>query len=877
MVGSVLSRSAVPSQTTLVSLGDRWLMDHVPYPVSTSVPPIDVLLLYHDDDSKPVGTAGSACTLTNHDDLHHDFAQFSSFDTHPGTAPSSNRNVDTPKNEERHELGEDWTSSFWRYPERRGWCSAGSRSWWTTCSSETARRAQEWMYFELLSRFLGERINTKMLSRQSSDGKARLLDSSALPQLLTRWMTKHSESRQTGNQVGSGTSAKAASVVPLSLLDQVVFECTYLDNLPEPSKSTSLAISILVNTLATAIHTLAGQGLTERSTLWTLDRSFLLEKRFLENSWCAYQVAQLWGRYSSSTMYYLSSLPRQRTFGGMEHGRCSKSQCAVTSIDPATYEHQHVEACSADGDPCRMAGVRSSDVAACIRGGRIPLIKFEESIDGALRPCLVESDKTSRYVAISHVWSGGLGNVKSNAMFTCQLRKIQALLQTLRDDAADDLDRDLGIRKTQGLKRVIKESVGLKPAPEPPLMLWIDTLCVPVGHEEEDARQRAIAQMAQIYVEAQCVLVLDPELQTIDHKGLPDQDIFAYTLCSSWNSRSWTFQEACVARVFYLQFSDGYCAIDNKWHKFFRAFDERVAIDASALEYGERRFDMGDFLLLEVSNWFRTMPVMTKVRGYDARTLMSKSEDWENIVRVWNGLRTRSTTKTDDLYGIIAIMVDLSAYEILQLKPEERMKAILRSQSTLPMSLLYQTCDKLRDTDGKLTWAPSNIAGRQLDMDSGYMKMQDDGMLIQIDGTDPVDQAWPYIYRISTKGAFPPSLNMSLGKYNATVTVELSLSNQSPDANASETWILLAKEVPHQARIVTHSPGALLVVDCLEGAFFVTRYCCPVSISFTTHSDPVAEKEKVEQSQGSLVQRPDVQSIALREHPIKILSGTNKH
>ncbi|KAL8709614.1 MAG: hypothetical protein Q9220_005706 [cf. Caloplaca sp. 1 TL-2023] len=850
-------------------------MDHIPYPASTSVPPINVPLLYYTVKSEPLDAVGSSCTLTNNEAIQEDFAPLSSSQIPTETAPSSICINDAPKTENRHEVEQDWTSDFWLYPEQKGWCHAGSRSWWTACSPETAAgRAQEWMYFELLSRFLGERITTERLSRQSSDGQARLLDSNVLPELLEQWIIKHAESGQYGNPVCDCTSAEAVHEnTSLSLLDQVVVECTYLDDLPGPSRSTSLAIRILCETLANALHTLADRKPTETSTRWTLERVSLLEERFLKNSWCAYQVALLWRRYSSSTMYYLSSLPRKRAFGGMEHGECSQSRCTVTSIDPATYEHQHIEGCPANDDKCRMAGVSSCDVAICIGRGRIPLIEFGESTHGGIRPCLVESNSTSRYVAVSHVWSGGLGNVKSNAMFTCQLRKIQSLLQTLRDDAADDLDRDLGTRKTQGLKRVVKESVGLKPAPEPPLMLWIDTLCVPVGHEHEEVRQNAIAQMAQIYVEAQCVLVLDPELQKMNHRGLPDQDIFAHVLCSSWNSRSWTFQEACVARIFYLQFSDGYCAIDDKWHEFFKALDEMDGTNASTLEHRKERLRLDDSLMLEVSDWFRTMPVMTKVRGYDARTLMSKSEDWENVVRVWNGLRTRSTTKSDDVYGIIAIMVDLSAYEILQLKPEERMKAILRSQSTLPLSLLYPAGDKLRDDKGNLMWAPSKVSGNQLDMDSGYMEMHDDGLLIRMNNSHSAPQAWPSVYQFSTKGGFQSSLNIKLGDYFAKITVDLSVDGGNQDTDPSETWILLLKEEPHHAGVVTHSLGVLLAVDHVEGALFATRYHCSVSISFTTRLDAAAKQEKAGQNLGSPVPCLNGLSISLHEHPIKILSG----
>ncbi|KAI4108555.1 MAG: hypothetical protein L6R37_000991 [Teloschistes peruensis] len=385
-----------------------------------------------------------------------------------------------------------------------------------------------------------------------------------------------------------------------------------------------------------------------------------------------------------------------------------------------------------------MVGVSSARVAECIKGGHIPLIKFQELSDGILQPEVVEFRSDLRYVALSHVWSGGLGNVEANSMFSCQLRKIHDLLQTIQDNGDDDLDRDKGPRKLQGSKRDVKELLGIH-IRRPPVLLWMDTLCVPVGQQHVAMRQKAIAQMAQIYVQAQCVLVLDPELPNIRFEGLPREQIFASVLCSAWNSRSWTLQEACMARVFYVQFADGYYILDREWHDFMKGLTAAVDFDSGESAFRGFRGEMRDNLMLEVSDWYRQMPVMTKIRSYDSRTLMTKSEDWQNFSRVWNALRTRSTTKMDDLYGIIAIMVDLSAYEILKLDPQERMKAILRSQSSLPLSLLYQQCTKLVDSKGIPSWAPSDLAGGHLEMNTGFMSLRDDGLLIDVqcpaDGT----------------------------------------------------------------------------------------------------------------------------------------------
>ncbi|KAL8723850.1 MAG: hypothetical protein Q9181_007136 [Wetmoreana brouardii] len=519
-----------------------------------------------------------------------------------------------------------------------------------------------------------------------------------------------------------------------------------------------------------------------------------------------------------------------------------------------------------------MVGVQSSRVVDCIRRGRIPLIGFEESADGILQPYVIESRSGLRYVALSHVWSGGLGNVTANSMFPCQLRHIFSLLQGLRTNADDDLDRNLGTRKFQGLKQLLKETLGFK-TPEQPLLLWIDTLCVPVGSEYEEMRQNAIAQMAQTYVEAQCVLVIDPELQKMSSQGLPPEDLFANVLCSSWNSRSWTFQEACMARVFYVQFADGYCIIDKKWHAFMKRIENKPDAAGNSSFDGQRTLELRDNLMAEVSNWYGGMPVMTKIRGYDTRMLMTKSEDWQNVARVWNGLRTRSTTKKDDLFGIMAIMVDLSAYEILRLDPRERMKAIIRSQSTLPLSLLYQDCTKLCDLEGNPLWAPAVIEGGHIEMNSGYMRLGNDGLFIDSNSSNAACHVWPVAYKFSTARPLPPSFTVRLVESDIAVSVQLCLNNAAKKKDTTKSWLILFNGALSYDRFMHNVPGVLLEVWDVEGTMFKTTYHCPLVASTEAFHDGFCVEENTNGHEMPLALLVEAQSIALNERPIKILSG----
>lgn len=80
----------------------------------------------------------------------------------------------------------------------------------------------------------------------------------------------------------------------------------------------------------------------------------------------------------------------------------------------------------------------------------------------------------------------GLGNPYKNALPRFQLRRLEKICQQLRREAFGDND-------------------------DQELLIWIDTLCCPVGPKA--AKDRALANMRKVYEDATCVLVLDSLIQ----------------------------------------------------------------------------------------------------------------------------------------------------------------------------------------------------------------------------------------------------------------------------------------------------------------------------------------------------------------------------
>ncbi|KAL9026981.1 MAG: hypothetical protein Q9196_004434 [Gyalolechia fulgens] len=824
-------------------------MDHVPYPLTSDLPGLEVPLLCqsklhrtgHGTEAGETDTSGCRVGLSPPSQ-----STTCTVPVRGGSQDRTNTKDDAggPTAAEPFEF-EQWTSTFWDYPKRQGWTTDVPTLHWHDCSNEVAAtRAQELLYFRLLDSFLGVHVSTETLSRRSASSRRMIIDSSMLPQLIREW-----ESRVRGTEDMEHENSDEESIFQggdrvLRLLMEVIQACNNLDGFNEPSRSISLSIRLLVETLAKAVWRISKGCTMEPWRIWKLGPTPILTDRMANAGWCRFQIARFWNQHHPSTMYYLSSLPHRTTFGGHTHHTCTADRCTASGVNPVTYEPQHRRSCGTisphNGD-CSMVGVDTATIANVILQGSIPLIEMRLQSDGSIALDVVPHENRL-YVAISHVWSGGLGNARANSMRSCQLRYLYGLLLRLRENGDDDLDRWQGSRKHRDALDDVRAKCGLD-RQRKPLLLWIDTLCIPVGSPHSTAYTKTLYRMAQIYITAQCVLVLDPELQHVNHRTMQKEQVFAHILCSSWMSRSWTFQEACMARIFLVQFNDGYFVVDQQYFEFQKASEKLDRKDTAVVPEMTSLHDSPAInrlltshisLLQDVTHWFREMPVVLKIRTRDPRELMSKLEDWKNFALAWNGLRNRSTTKAEDLYGILAVVVDLSAGDILKLDPKERFKAIYRSQSTLPLPLLYQPSPKLPNEIGRDTWAPSGIKGDRLDLHSGYLSVRPEGLLI--DPSQWTQLNTPQAIVIASAPTTSRYLDVGFDGTQSRRKVELLLGRTSPlpdTAPCSLCFIIDDTLACSVSGVGTFAPGACLIINSMKGVVYQASYLCPIKASLS--------------------------------------------
>lgn len=254
------------------------------------------------------------------------------------------------------------------------------------------------------------------------------------------------------------------------------------------------------------------------TTVWP--RNEWLQGRMLRNGWCLNRVTMLKHILTSSAMYFASSL------GGIgdptgRHQECSMMECSLFALDRDTYKSKHVtNSCT-----CDFIGLGSVYLEKALTVGNIPLVTIKHSESGKIEMEMVEANLRNPpdYIAFSHVWSDGRGNLGSNSLPQCEVQ------------------------------RLYERALELQEEPGSIVLFWIDTLCVP---SKCDHRRTAIGRMRKTYENASKVLVIDKELEAASLKTTPEE-LSMQIVCSGWMRRLWTLQEGTLARKLYFQFSEG--------------------------------------------------------------------------------------------------------------------------------------------------------------------------------------------------------------------------------------------------------------------------------------------------------------------------------
>ena len=393
-------------------------------------------------------------------------------------------------------------------------------------------------------------------------------------------------------------------------------------------------------------------------------------QHLLDDGWCPNLVKRLRTDLGIEGLYYASLIDLDDF--DRSHDACTDSACvAYNHAKDQIYLFQHSvqycpckdEHCSHLADSCICSepsnmATAAGEAAAIVEKGQTPLLSLAKD-DYGLRIQVTPFHHGIKYVAISHVWSDGMGNPHRNSLPLCQ---IQALDYFVGKARASPTDRD-------------------------PAYFWIDTICVP--RAPDALRWAAIAVMRDTYRDAECVLVICRELSTILLPSTPDE-ILIRIFRSKWMTRLWTLQEGALAARLAFQFADH--AID---YAYLDDLMITTIVDVTTTSH----------LVGNRAN--RSLSSITSIISSDPSEDAQGQKRQENYSSLWSALRHRATSRRSDEAICAAILLGVNLGPVLDSPNEKKMEAFWTNQDEVPTGILWVNGPRM-DIDS-LRWAPESL------------------------------------------------------------------------------------------------------------------------------------------------------------------------
>ena len=435
-----------------------------------------------------------------------------------------------------------------------------------------------------------------------------------------------------------------------------------------------------------------------------------LEERLLQDRWCPNLVKRLRTDLGIDGLYY-ASLIYLADFNRSHEG-CTDFACiAYNHAEDEIYLFQHPAQycrckdaqCKHLADNCICSEPSNMSAAACeaaaiVEKQQTPLLSLiKESSD--LKIQVIPFHPGIKYVAISHVWSDGMGNPDRNSLPLCQMQALDYFVSKAR---ASPTDSD-------------------------PAYFWIDTICVP--RYPDALRWTAIAAMRDTYRDADCVLVICRELATISLPPTPDE-ILVRIFRSKWMTRLWTLQEGALATRLAFQFAD---------HAIDYAYLDDLMLAAIINDTTTSR------LIGNRAN--RSLSSVTSIISSSASKDALEEEKQKIYSSLWSALRHRATSRRSDEAICGAILLGVNLGPVLDSPNEGKMEAFWTNQDQVPTGVLWVNGPRMNIDS--LRWAPESLLDARtwalsFPDNGSWASRTSDGLVFQgIEGFDLVNVPLP--------------------------------------------------------------------------------------------------------------------------------------
>ncbi|RBR06229.1 uncharacterized protein FIESC28_11139 [Fusarium coffeatum] len=521
------------------------------------------------------------------------------------------------------------------------------------------------------------------------------------------------------------------------------------------SSHISLLTSIVIEMCFSSIS-LAGTGASLNGQFRTLNLSNTTRTMYPEfrlNGWCPADLVTNFHRFNTPCLYFLLQMSQPHpdvdhltpllakaeyesrqpsVFTSTETKTnevrtCNSQKCFAKVLNDQDYTTKHAYSdCS-----CEIVGLPSLiELSTILHKRAIPVIRSVDPDDEDARISIVEAEPQTEYIAISHVWSDGLGNPKANAIPKCQLQRLSHHVRSIGTYYGEYTH------------------------------FWLDTICIPPdeichctcpvephenpcnppceGSKMAQAQRISLELMRKTYENAAGVLVLDSWLYESTCQDKSDVENLLKIFSSTWTRRLWTLQEGALAKSLHVQFLDRALNVDaaiiqlqetsdpitrfaflspilaSYWQLRYATQSHRVMrgrhwIDAPFLTGILRKKDDPDFQP-PVAYHESMTETMDKVLGvHDDLNFQDPSKSVaRSLVDVFSAVYHRSTSMLADEALCLAALLDFDVGRIAAFSSaEDRMLEFWRMFHNVPRRIIFRQEPKM-NVPG-FHWAPRTL------------------------------------------------------------------------------------------------------------------------------------------------------------------------
>lgn len=459
------------------------------------------------------------------------------------------------------------------------------------------------------------------------------------------------------------------------------------------SENMELTICVLANTLEVAVvHMFEKLGIGKASgAIRTWYAPPFFQRHLVQRGYCPRVISRLKKSFNLIGNCYASTILPHHS--DMNHNRCDTTKCVADDIPRDQYKRYHAEVGCDCGDISLDS--TSQKVNSILKEGGFPIIRVRDISKVLADIEVVKATNQFPFVAISHIWSDGIGYKTSNQLYKCQWERLQSLV-----------DRSIPGRLTNI-------------SYDGPIFFWIDTICVPrraipENPEILNLRKNAIDLMRETYHSSHQVLVIDRTLAGVS-SAVGVVELAMRISLSKWNRRVWTFHEGAISTKVYFQLADGVCRIMQVFHQIVELLANCDAPNSPNILSGLGLYEIS-------ASW----------------AYWIESRNFENpamFIFFWNEVRCRASKYQIDRYTVIASLFGLDTRKMVDetLQTHEKMEYLFTHVANIPAAVIF-TSGRRVQTYG-LRWIPASLDEWSLGNAEGKLASRTDrGVLVKFDG-----------------------------------------------------------------------------------------------------------------------------------------------